>query len=163
MTELANTDLDQVAAADTVQFFVVPWDMTMNSVGEPVTITCRYFDKDWKQVDTMPLASKLQFFRIEQRKTTGPSTAPKPPVELNVSLFSGVAKTLTETCGLNNSFMATGPDQATAILVPVMKDTTRGLILVFRYPGTGSDVKALVATTDPEIKNTSNTSAGAGG
>ena len=109
-------------------------------------------------VDLQPMAHDSAFFWLIQG---GPNTTPKlpmPPQPLDVELFSATARTLTKTCPLNSTFTAgPGPDGAPAVLVPVAPRTTRGVILVFRYPATGV-VQGLVATSDPEIKNTSGTS-----
>ncbi|MTV36308.1 hypothetical protein [Duganella radicis] len=80
------------------------------------------------------------------------------PAQLDrtASLYCGVAKTLGEPDQLKSYYAI---DADGSLTINVSKDTTRGLILIFtqtdplngdstRYP-----VRQLIATTDPEIKN----------
>nr|WP_297526283.1 hypothetical protein [uncultured Roseateles sp.] len=140
------------------QYFVVPWEIVRSTTGEPISLRCLYFDNRGVMVGAQPMACRQAFFLLTQG---GPDTVPRlpqPPQPVDVALFSAVARTLTSSCLLNSSFNATPlPDGAPSVLVPVAPGTTRGVILVFRYPATGV-VEGLVASADPEIKNTSGTS-----
>lgn len=152
----ASAELPPAPPLQPAQYYVVPWALT-KSGGEPISLKCLYFDESGRMVDSQPMASPNAFFRFTQG---GPDTVPAlpmPPDPVDVSLFSAVAKTLTTSCQLNNSFLATERDGATSVVLPVAPASTRGVILVFRYPASG-DVRGLVATSDPEIKNSSDTS-----
>ena len=165
MSPLASNDDDRRVdpAAETfpgpgvVQFYVVPWEIVKSTTGEPISLTCMYFDSNGVMVGAQPMARPNAFFCLTQG---GPNTVPRlpqPPKPVDVSLFSAVARTLSTSCILNSTFNASGPDGATSVMVPVSAGSTRGVILVFRYPATGV-VQGLVASSDPEIKNTSGTS-----
>ncbi|WP_431104044.1 hypothetical protein [Roseateles noduli] len=139
-------------------FYVVPWTLeTVNhSSGKTTLVACRYYDDQWNQIESgTPMQSGAAFFQLAQRATTQGGNE-KPPAELDLTLVSAVAKTLNSACNLDNSFIAAGKPKATWLIIPVMPDTKRGVILVFRSPADGDKVDYLVATSDPEIKNGSN-------
>ncbi|OWQ45368.1 hypothetical protein CDL60_19085 [Roseateles noduli] len=165
MSSLAHTDNDRhavpgdatAAAGHAAQYYVVPWELTTSTTGEPISLNCLYFDANGVMVGTQPMTNRNAFFCITQG---GPNTLPRlpqPPKPVDVALFSAVARTLSASCLLNSSFTASGPADAPSVVVPVAPGATRGVILVFRYPATGV-VQGLVATSDPEIKNSSDTS-----
>ncbi|WP_431262513.1 hypothetical protein ACQ859_20535 [Roseateles chitinivorans] len=153
----AEPGADALLIPSSSQFYVVPWEIIRRE-GEPISLTCMYFDSNGVMVGTQPIARPNAFFLFTQG---GPNTVPRlpqPPQPVDVSLFSAVARTLTTACILNSTFNAApGPGGAPSVMLPVSPGSTRGVILVFRYPATGV-VQGLVASSDPEIKNTSGTS-----
>ncbi|OWQ45367.1 hypothetical protein CDL60_19080 [Roseateles noduli] len=140
------------------QFYVVPWALRTVRDGdaEKTVVECRYFDAQWHRVDGPPLRGDHGFCRLTQCATTW--LGESPPEALDLTLMSAVARTtkparparaLHALGSLGNSFIASGAPRATSLIVPVLPDTTRGMVLVFRSPAAGDKVDFLVATADP--------------
>ncbi|WP_431046462.1 hypothetical protein [Roseateles sp. L2-2] len=139
------------------QFYVVPWALRTVRDGDVETtlVECRYFDAQWHRVDGPPLRGDYGFCRLTQCATTW--LGESPPEALDLTLMSAVARTtkpakaLSALGSLGNSFIASGAPRATSLIVPVLPDTTRGMVLVFRSPAAGDKVTALIATEEPQI------------
>ncbi|RZI58238.1 MAG: hypothetical protein EOP37_16745 [Rubrivivax sp.] len=142
------------------QFYVVPWALrTVRDGGvETTLVECRYFDERWDRVDRPPVSGDHGFFRLTQCAV--PKRGEQPPAALDLTLMSAVAKTrkspksmkatkpLHALGNLSNSFIASGAPRATSLIVPVLPDTARDIVLVFRSPASGDRVDFLGATVD---------------
>jgi hypothetical protein len=114
-------------------------------------LRCTYYDNEGNEVPGDGLDAHAQGHDADflcLRQLQAPSGDPGASA---FTLLAGVAKTLRGNCGLPNTFLA---DAGGRLVLPVMPGTRRGLILVFTVTST-LGVQALVATSDPEIKNTS--------
>jgi hypothetical protein len=125
-------------------------------------VPCRYFNALGKHVSSKNLETEgnsdciqfldpgtnlpqpIQQYLVEHQEEHDPA----------VSLFAAVAKTFAVQRGLPQTFVAC-EDQSTHhrfIDIPVARQTTRGVVLVFRTPSAGGTHR-LIATADPEIRN----------
>lgn len=126
---------------------------------------CLYFRSDWTWVDPndlpidLPSGKGVNFVGFVQPPAT--QAEPHIPkgyeVERNATLLAGVAKTLTASgqppCTPQpNVFVASTSTGNPTLILPVCSDTRRGVILIFMSPN-GVNVTKLLATTDPEISN----------
>jgi hypothetical protein len=75
----------------------------------------------------------------------------KTELDLTVTLYAAVAKTLKES-GNDDLGHSYSPDADGNMTIPVKADSVRGLILVFTK-GPAESPTQLIASTDPEIKN----------
>jgi hypothetical protein len=143
------------------QYFVVP----VTGSSDPSIQKCRYFNAKWHEIrppeplmandkaayvaikhsDALPQAVKQALAQAQQ------------DVDRSVSFFAAVAKTKFDSRAQPNMFLAAGthPHSMSAVL-PVAKDTTRGVILIFKKID-DSARPLLISTSDPEIKNGSTT------
>jgi hypothetical protein len=141
-------------------YWVVP---TYDTSG---TFHCFYYDNDWKTLVTGPLNCRGPVFASEflslVADTSPPASAPPLPhgytIATNVSLLGSVANTLSPHNYLQQFFQAitvAGPGQAplAGLVLPVIRGTSRGVILVFAVKDAMGCVLGLVASKDPEIKN----------
>jgi len=152
---------DSTPAFEIAQYFVVP----VTGSSDPSIQKCRYFDALWneiprgrplmandraayvalKQADALPAPVKRELAQAQQ------------DVDRSVSFFAAVAKTKFDSHAQPNMFLAAGthPHAMSAVL-PVAKDSTRGVILIFKKLDAHA-TPLLVSTSDPEIKNGSTT------
>ncbi|MGM9487351.1 hypothetical protein [Ideonella sp. YS5] len=114
-----------------------------------------YYTADWVRVDdgvldSSPNKNRTDFVRLVQ-PTFDQMQDHKidlDTVDAGLTLFSGVAKTLNGSLGVPNLFeMSDG-----ALVVPVARSSSRGLILIFARQNDGVTVD-LVATGDPILRN----------
>jgi len=119
---------------------------------------CDYYDYKWKRLDKPVLDSCTDDYKTDFVQVVQPSVEQLHARDIDVSfvdeeltLFAAVAKTLQASVLMPNLLSASG----NAVVIPVVDDTRRGLILVFAR-STAGIVTDLVATSDPEIKNSTN-------
>ncbi|UXH79431.1 hypothetical protein [Roseateles amylovorans] len=120
---------------------------------------CLYYDTSWNNVAANNLLVNAGQTTVTLQEQT--DSVPKPiqqglkligwEVNSQVTLFSGTAKTLNQASPLPTNYDASGLPGEAKIAIDITSGTTRGVILVFRFPLTG-DVQGLIATSDPEIK-----------
>lgn len=119
---------------------------------------CHYYDYQWNRLkdpvlDSCTAGYQTDFVQIVQAtmpalQSRGIDTSEVDP---SLTLFAAVAKTLQGTMLMPNLLNAADG----AVVVPVVDGTRRGLILVFSRTTAGI-LSDLVATADPEIKNSTN-------
>jgi hypothetical protein len=145
-----------MSAADThrmATYYVVP--IVPGSGG--TTENCFYYEKiatkdghEWVKVPAKELNSKNG--RQDRSSDLVQEINPPGTYDPSVTLFAGVAKTFDADRHLTNLFLA-GVHQGRPIMViPVADQTRRGVILVFAKES-GNVITELIASTDPEIKN----------
>ncbi|WP_431286247.1 hypothetical protein [Roseateles chitinivorans] len=79
MSPLTSTDADSradhaaaegleanVLGPGIAQFFVVPWEIIRNTAGEPISVTCKYFDYKGEPVGAQPMTCPHAFFLLTQ-------------------------------------------------------------------------------------------------
>ena len=119
---------------------------------------CDYYDYRWKLVkdgilDSCTDGFETDFVQIVQatRPQLHAQDIDESHVDFELTLFAAVAKTLECSMLMPNLLGAVDG----AVVIPVVDRTRRGLILVFAR-ATGGIVCDLVATSDPEIQNSTN-------
>ena len=124
---------------------------------------CLYLDNTGKSVppDQLNCAAQggtVDFLCLQPLPTPVPANirAAAAAVE-GVTLFAAVAKTISDDDGLPNTYLA---DAQQRLVLPVMPNTRRATILIFSLSSAASGVTGLVATTDPEIKNSTDGTTG---
>jgi hypothetical protein len=154
-------------------YYVIP--VTMLSPGG--TQGVEYFQANggsaWERVPSNKLDSGSQSCRGDLVKLTQPSEyeiekhAPDMLMRLDrsVTLFAGVAKTLSGDEMLPAFYSATMIDNRPVMVISVMKRTVRGVILIFTRMDDAKGTLAvpimdLVASSDPEIKNSTDGTGG---
>lgn len=140
----------------TITYSVVP----LVTPDDAVMQRCAYFhvqSQNWQPVAPQDLASAYgsDFVCLEQ-----PRARDVPDGVLNeerydhdATLFAAVAKTLSSSKGLPNTFLASELGGRPRVVMPVAPGSTRGVILLF-VRHRGEQVLGLVPTRDPEIKGT---------
>ena len=138
-----------IPASVMTTYYVVPMK------GETRVPPLGYFTADWMGVINNVLQSssaknRTDFVRIvqptyEQMQENGVDLN---AVDTELTLFAGVAKTLNGSYDVPNLLSASNG----ALIVPVARTTTRGLVLIFTRQRDGVMVD-LVASSDPLIKN----------
>lgn len=135
--------------------------------GEGSTENVLYYEElskadKWKDVSPKNLNAKGQGHNADKIRLLQPTTAtiiartglPVEILDQTANLYAGVARTLAVSEELPGVYPL-GTDGA--LTIPVTVGTVRGLILVFtQAPASGvlpRPVTQLIASTDPEIKN----------
>ena len=134
-------------------YSVVPWK-DANGL-----LKCLYFDESntlvpADQLDCNAQGGTVDFVRLKAHEGPLPaSIGDRYAVVDNATLFAAVVKTRTRGTGLANTYMA---DSKRGLVLPVMPLTARSTILIFMLesPAIGPTY-SLIATADPEIKNSS--------
>lgn len=133
-------------------YSVLPWQESNG------LLHCLYFDENMQlvasdELDCHAQHGNVDFLRLRPFTDTVPQSirADYDLVE-HATLFAAVVKTVTESTGLTNTYMA---DSSWGLVLPVMPRTHRSTILIFKLPDTtaGAGACRLIATSDPEIKN----------
>jgi len=118
----------------------------------------------WKKVSSKNLNARGQNRDAGKIMLLQPSTdtirertgLPLDKLDQTVALYAGVARTLTVSQDPLESVYPLAADGT--LTIPVIAHTVRGLILVFsKWAGPGMPpypITQLIASTDPEIKNT---------
>lgn len=104
-----------------------------------------------KVLDSSPYTVRTDFVRLvqpgfRQMQDHGIDTG---TVDGSLTLFAGVAKTLQGDFGVPNLFQVSDG----ALVVPVARHTSRGVILIFTKRNEAGATVDLVASSDPVIKN----------
>lgn len=148
------------------QYYVIPVTMAGHSSAQGV----EYFEErkkgEWTSVSSDALDSAGQTCRGDLVKLIQPSEydierhAPDmlSRLDRSVTLFAAVARTFRGDEILPNFYAATVIDNVPVMVISVMKGAPRGVILIFtrRDDANGTlaiPIMDLVASTDPEIKN----------
>jgi hypothetical protein len=101
-------------------------------------------------------ADKVKLIQPSPEEILEHTTLPASKLDGATTMYAGVAKTLMEPDDSLESVYKLCSDGS--LVIPVRKETVRGLILVFtqiRLTGSAeSPTTGLIASTDPEIKNT---------
>ncbi len=129
---------------------------------------CLYYDSKWNRVDADSLeVSASQAFVTLMEGTNRVSKEIQQALKMigwevntQVTLFNATAKTLHRDCNLPPNYFPSGSAGEASVVFPIMSNTCRGVILVFRFPIEGL-VQSLIATADPEIKAGSSSTDGA--
>jgi hypothetical protein len=134
---------------------------------------CLYFDLQWEIVDPRALKDTMEQNSVCLRQVEYaliPCEARQKirshdfEVNEGVTLFSATAKTLGSTAGMPNLFLARGEvitmvngdaKAAWSVTIPLAPKTRRGVILVFEFSAQADIPNQLIATSDPEVGNTS--------
>jgi hypothetical protein len=160
MTTTERATIDASLPDNIADYFVV----AIKS-GDDNVQSIMYYETDrdsdqWKKVSAKNLNAKGRvggYIRLSQpdiKEVILRTELSYDKLDETVQLFAGVAKTLfgedkkhDNLFGLENG----------AMLIPVTKNTVRGLILIFSKVGVGGSlagkVMQLIASPDPEIKN----------
>lgn len=118
-------------------------------------LRCVYVDAAGNPVQRNQLDSRAQGFSTDFVCLQGlpgvlPAGVPRDATGVqDVCLLAAVVKTLDDTSGLPNVIQA---DRYQRLVLPVLPGTRRGVILVFQRQS-GNTTVGLIATSDPEIKN----------
>jgi hypothetical protein len=133
------------------------------------TQLCLYFRSDWSWVQpgdvpiNLPSSPGVNFVGFVQPPAAqaGSYIPEGYRLEGDATLLAGVAKTLTASghppaTPQPNVFVASTASGNPTLVLPVSDDTRRGVILIFMSPN-GVNVTKLLATTDPEISNSTGT------
>ncbi len=156
-----------IATSDTPpDFYVVPIRRIRGA--DDSVEQCLYFDPSWNPVDADQLeVGASQAFITLMEGTNRVSKEIQQSlkaigweVNTQVTLFNATAKTLNRNCNLPPNYVPSGAPGEASVVFPIMSYTTRGVILVFRFPIDGQ-VQSLIATADPEIKAGSSSTGGA--
>lgn len=119
-------------------------------------VCCEYWDAEYNRVPANELNCRAQKGNVDfvclyqPLSTSVPSNvrAECTPLE-NVTLFAAVVNTIGDNDVLPKIFLA---DDQRRLMLPVMPQTRRAVILIFSLTS-GDGVTGLVASADPEIKN----------
>jgi len=152
---------DSTPTFDVEQYFVVP----VTGSTDPSIQKCRYFDSEWNEIlRGRPLMAndRAAYVALKQsdklpRAVKHALSEAQQDVDKTVGFFAAVAKTKFDNKAQPNMFLAAGTDQrAMSVVLPVAKDSTRSVILIFKKLDAHA-TPLLVSTSDPEIKNGSTT------
>jgi hypothetical protein len=141
-------------------YWVVPaWDANE-------AFHCCYYDNGWTRLVTGALDCKgptyaADFLSLVFCDSPPPGVPPLPAgytVATNVDLVGAVARTLSPRNILQESYgtvqlAGTDGSPSAGLVLPVIAATHRGVILVFAVNDAFGNVLGLVASKDPEIKN----------
>ncbi|MBQ0960560.1 hypothetical protein KAK06_16520 [Ideonella sp. 4Y11] len=140
----------------TITYSVVP----LVTPDDAVMQRCAYFHvqaQKWQPVAPQDLASAYgsDFVCLEQPRARDvpDGVLGEGRYDHEATLFAAVAKTLSSSKGLPNTFLASELGGRPRVVMPVAPGSTRGVILLF-VRHRGDQVLGLVPTRDPEIKGT---------
>ena len=146
-------------------YFVVPVQQADNGSTQAVEYYEACGSGDWRQVGDKDLNSSGQgcfsdLLSLTQPKPEDVEKHAKQAydrLERNVTLFAGVAKTFEGNEYLPNYYTANKVGEVPVLVMSVIRHTVRGVILIFTRTAEGSfgagPILDLVASKDPEIKN----------
>jgi len=118
-------------------------------------LRCLYLDADLKcvpanELDCAAQEGKVDFICLKPLGTSVPSNIPAThAVMQSVTLLAAVVKTIKDDDCLPCTYLA---DDQQRLVLPVMPHTRRATILIFSVSN-ADGVSGLIATADPEIKN----------
>jgi hypothetical protein len=96
-------------------------------------------------------ASMIRLVQATAKQISEYTDLPSDILDPTANLYAGVARTLAQTDGLQSVYSLNTDG---ALVIPVLADTTRGLILLFtKSLGPGTAITQLIPSTDPQIKN----------
>lgn len=144
-------------------YYVVPVVSTSGENDEVQACWYSYYDYDngkWKWIDKKPYELhthfKSDFVRLVHSKEFPPTDVFPSEYKRGYSLemLAAVARTKKGPCNLPNCFLASALGKGCVeMILPVARGTTRGVILVFTQTDREGNVKGIVPSSDPEIKN----------
>ena len=150
-------------------YWVIP------ALGPGEAFRCFYYSSDWTSLVTGPLECDTVAYETDfvciVAGALPPVAAPHLPTGFtaasNVDLVGAVAQTLGPLNYLQPYFGAqalpgAGPSPLIGVVLSAIPNTDRGVILVFAAKDGFGNVLGLVASQDPEIKNSTGPGKGGG-